>query len=39
MAPEDHRHTEIIRHDLPFPTGTNHTGQFLGDATSLTLPL
>ena len=29
----------MLRHDLPFPTGTNHMGQFLGDVTCLPLPL
>lgn len=39
LAVEDDRHTDMIRHDLRFPTGANHMGQFLGDATSRALPL
>ncbi len=39
LALEGHRHTDMISHDLRFPTGANHMGQFLGDATCLPLPL
>jgi starch-binding outer membrane protein, SusD/RagB family len=36
---EGHRHNDMLRHNLPFPTGLNHMGQFLGDVTCLPLPL
>lgn len=29
LALKGHRHTDMIRHDLRFPTGANHMGQFL----------
>ena len=36
---EGHRHNDMLRHDLPFPTGANHMGEFRGDVTCLPLPL
>jgi starch-binding outer membrane protein, SusD/RagB family len=36
---EGHRHNDMLRHDLPFPTGANHMGEFRGDLTCLPLPL
>ncbi|TVP46560.1 MAG: RagB/SusD family nutrient uptake outer membrane protein [Gemmatimonadales bacterium] len=36
---EGHRHNDMLRHDLPFPTGANHMGEFRGNVTCLPLPL
>lgn len=35
---EGHRLGDMLRHDIPFPTGTNHKGQTYGPATCLPLP-
>ena len=36
---EGHRFNDMLRNNLPFPTGANHMGQFRGDVTCLPLPL
>ncbi|HSJ32860.1 MAG TPA: RagB/SusD family nutrient uptake outer membrane protein [Longimicrobiales bacterium] len=35
---EGHRLNDMLRHDIPFPTGTNHKGQTYGPTTCLYLP-
>ncbi|MBI4420823.1 MAG: RagB/SusD family nutrient uptake outer membrane protein, partial [Gemmatimonadetes bacterium] len=35
---EGHRYNDMLRHDLPFPTGVDHKGQIYGDVTCLPLP-
>ena len=35
---EGHRLNDMIRHDLPFPTGFNHKGQAWGPVTCMPLP-
>lgn len=35
---EGHRLNDMLRHDLPFPTGSNHKGQAWGDKTCMPLP-
>jgi hypothetical protein len=35
---EGHRLGDMLRHDIPFPTGTNHKGQTYGPTTCLPLP-
>jgi hypothetical protein len=35
---EGHRLGDMLRNDVPFPTGTNHKGQTYGSITCLPLP-
>jgi hypothetical protein len=35
---EGHRLNDMLRHDLPFPTGENHKGQAWGPITCMPLP-
>lgn len=35
---EGHRLNDMLRHDIPFPTGTNHKGQAYGPITCMPLP-
>jgi len=35
---EGHRLNDMLRHNMPFPTGTNHKGQTYGPTTCLWLP-
>jgi hypothetical protein len=35
---EGHRLGDMLRNDIPFPTGTNHKGQTYGPTTCLPLP-
>lgn len=35
---EGHRLNDMLRHDLPFPTGVNHKGQAWGTMTCMPLP-
>jgi hypothetical protein len=35
---EGHRLNDMLRHNIPFPTGTNHKGQTYGPTTCLYLP-
>jgi starch-binding outer membrane protein, SusD/RagB family len=35
---EGHRLNDMLRHDLPFPTGVNHKGQTWGPITCMPLP-
>jgi len=35
---EGHRLNDMLRHDLPFPTGDNHKGQAWGPVTCMPLP-
>ena len=35
---EGHRLGDMLRHNIPFPTGTNHKGQTYGPITCLPLP-
>jgi hypothetical protein len=35
---EGHRLNDMLRHDIPFPTGTNHKGQTYGPTTCMWLP-
>jgi starch-binding outer membrane protein, SusD/RagB family len=35
---EGHRLNDMLRHDLPFPQGTNHKGQLYGPITCMPLP-
>jgi len=35
---EGHRLNDKLRHDIPFPTGTNHKGQAWGPITCMPLP-
>ena len=35
---EGHRLNDMLRHSIPFPTGTNHKGQTYGPTTCLYLP-
>lgn len=35
---EGHRLGDMLRHEIPFPTGTNHKGQTYGPTTCLPLP-
>ena len=35
---EGHRLNDMLRHDLPFPTGVNHKGQAWGNLTCMPLP-
>ncbi len=35
---EGHRYNDMLRHGIPFPTGTNHKGQSYGNVTCVPLP-
>jgi hypothetical protein len=35
---EGHRYNDMLRHDIPFPTGADHKGQLFGDVTCVPLP-
>ncbi len=35
---QGHRYNDMLRHDIPFPTGTNHKGQSYGNVTCVPLP-
>lgn len=35
---QGHRYNDMLRYDIPFPTGTNHKGQSYGDVTCVPLP-